>query len=327
MEKKEFRVLIKHYFSIGTIHKWFTEFRCGRTSTDDAERSGRPNEVTTPGNIKKIKDMILDDPKVKLRELAKAVGMSMERVGHIVHEFLHMKKLCARWVPRLLTVAQKGIRVSTSEQNLSMFNRNPKDFVRRFITMDETWIHYYTPESMQQSKQWVSPGETAPKRPKTQQWAGKVMASVFWDARGIIFIDYLEKGKTITGAYYSTLLDRLKSEIAKKRPHLKKKKILYHHDNAPPHSSLVAQEKLDEIGFQLVPHPPYSPDLAPSDFYLFPNLKRWLTGQRFYSNEDLIAETEAYFADFPIDYYSDGIKKIENRWTRCINLKGEYVEK
>ncbi|XP_033231983.1 uncharacterized protein LOC117182967 [Belonocnema kinseyi] len=87
---------------------------------------------------------------------------------------------------------------------------------------------------------------------------------------------------------------------------------------------ILAQAKLHEIGFELVPQPPYSPDLAPSDYYLFPNLKRWVTGKRFYSNEELIAETEAYFGDLPIEYFSDGIKKLENRWTRCIDLKGEY---
>ncbi|XP_033225877.1 uncharacterized protein LOC117178558 [Belonocnema kinseyi] len=175
-----------------------TEFRCGRTSTVDAERSGRPKEVTTPENVEKIHDMMLNDPKVKLREVANAVGISLERVGNIVHSVLGMKKLCVRWVPRLLTVDQKRI---------------------------------------------------------------------------------------------------------------------------------LPQAKLHEIGFELVPQPPYSPDLTPSDYYLFLNLKRWLTGKRFYSNEEHIAETEAYFGDLPIEYFSDGIKKLENRWTRCIDLKGEYVEK
>jgi hypothetical protein len=54
-----------------------------------------------------------------------------------------MKKLCARWVPRLLT-DQKRIRMKMSEQCLESFNKNKTDFVRRFITMDETWIHHYT---------------------------------------------------------------------------------------------------------------------------------------------------------------------------------------
>ena len=59
------------------------------------------------------------------------------------------------------------------------FNRNPKEFLRRFVTIDEIWIYHYIPESHERSKQWVKPGENTSKRPKTQQSAGKIMASVF----------------------------------------------------------------------------------------------------------------------------------------------------
>jgi hypothetical protein len=96
-----------------------------------------------------------------------------------------------------------------SEQCLERFNKNRTDLVRRFITMDETWIHHYTPESKQQSKQWTEAGCSAPKKISSDQSAGKLMASVFWDAEGILFIDYLEKGKTITGEYCSNFLTRL----------------------------------------------------------------------------------------------------------------------
>lgn len=84
--------------------------------------------------------------------------------------------------------------------------------------------------------------------------------------------------------------------------------------------------KLDEF----VPYPPYSPDLAPCDYYLFPNLKKWLDGKKFLSNDDdeVKVETEAYFEDFDADYFLEGIKKCEHRWTECIiELKGDYVEK
>jgi len=74
--------------------------------------------------------------------------------------------------------------------------------------------------------------------------------------------------------------------------------VLYHHDNVPSHTSLKAMAKLDQLRFELVAHPPYSPDLVSSDYYLFPNLKRWLEGKRFTSNEEVIAETEAYFEGF-----------------------------
>jgi hypothetical protein len=91
--------------------------------------------------------------------------------------------------------------------------------------MDETWIHHYTSESRQQSKQWTEAGCSVPKKTRSVPSAGKVMASVFWDAEGILFIDYLEKGKTITGEYYSNLLTRQinsceKTGLQKKKNHL-----------------------------------------------------------------------------------------------------------
>lgn len=349
MEKNEFRVLIKHYFlrkksitetkksldkyygesspSIKMIHKWFTEFRCGRTSTEDAPRSGRPIEVTTSEMITKIHDIVLEDRRVKLREIATTVKISYERVFNILHEHLHMKKLSARWVPRLLTVDQKRERVRLSLNNLRLFEQNSEEFLRRFITVDETWIHFYTPETKEQSKQWVEAGGSAPKKAKVVLSAGKVMATVFWDAQGVILIDFLQKGKTINGNYYATLLHQLHQEIKTKRPHLAKKKILFHHDNAPAHSSAIATTKLVELRYEILPHPPYSPDLAPSDFYLFPNMKKWLGGRRFKTDLEVISETKSYFEGLGKDYYKEGIKKLEHRLTKCIALKGDYVEK
>ncbi|CAF4956922.1 unnamed protein product [Pieris macdunnoughi] len=105
--------------------------------------------------------------------------MSYERVQHILHQHLHMEKLCARWVPRLLTVDQKLIRKYISTANLSLYKRNPSEFLRRFVTIDETWVHHYTPETKEQSKQWIGPGEPTPKKTKTIFSANKVMATVF----------------------------------------------------------------------------------------------------------------------------------------------------
>jgi hypothetical protein len=97
--------------------------------------------------------------------------------------------------------------------------------VCRFITLDETWIHHYTPESNQKSRKWTEAGCSAPKKTRLVPSAGKVMALVFCDAEGILFIDYLEKGKTITEEYYSNLLTRLdeklhKTQFAKGNNHL-----------------------------------------------------------------------------------------------------------
>ena len=90
--------------SYGMVQKWFTEFRCGRTSTETIPSPGRPNETTTPEIINKIHDIVLNGPKVKVREIAEIVSISTKRVVNILHTYLCMRKLCARWVPRLLTI-------------------------------------------------------------------------------------------------------------------------------------------------------------------------------------------------------------------------------
>ena len=137
----------------------------------------------------------------------------------------------------------------------------------------------------------------------------------------------MQKGKTITGEYYAALLDRFDAELNKKRPGLARKKVLFHQDNAPAHKCAVAMAKLHQLGYELVDHPPYSPDLAASDFFLFPNLKNWLGGRRFVSNDEVMTETSHYFSELQQNYFSEGIKKLETRLEKCIALKGDYVEK
>jgi histone-lysine N-methyltransferase SETMAR len=79
---------------------------------------------------------------MKVHEIAETIGISKEHVRYILHEELDIKKLCARWVPRLLTADKKCTHMKISEQCLERFNKNKTDFVRPFITMDETWIHH-----------------------------------------------------------------------------------------------------------------------------------------------------------------------------------------
>jgi histone-lysine N-methyltransferase SETMAR len=141
-----------------------------------------------------------------------------------------------------------------------------------------------------------------------------------------LFIGYFEKGKTITGEYHSNLLTRLDEKNPEKRPDLQKKKIIFYEDNSPSHKSVLVMGKLRDVHYELLEHPPYSPDLAPSDFCLFPKLKLFLAGQSFSSNQEASAGVEGYFADLTKNHYRDGIMALEHRWNKCISLKGDYVE-
>ena len=128
-----------------------------------------------------------------------------------------------------------------------------------------------------------------------QTSAGKVLASIFWDAQAILYIDYLEKGRTINSECHIPLLLCLEEEISKNRLQMKKKKVLFHQDNAQCHKSIAMIAKLYELYFELLLHPPYSLGLAPSDYWQFADLKRTLQGKKFGFNEEVIPENEAYF--------------------------------
>jgi histone-lysine N-methyltransferase SETMAR len=133
--------------SFTTVKYWAVEFKRGRTSCQDEHRSGRPIEVTTPEMVKKFHKMVLDDRRLKVRELADMVGISKSAIHRKLTENVDMKKLCARWVQRLLTMDQKQRREDVSVESLAKFHSNKAEFLRRFITMDETWVHHFTPET------------------------------------------------------------------------------------------------------------------------------------------------------------------------------------
>ena len=145
--------------------------------------------------------MVLGDRKLNVREIADILKISEGSVFTIWHESFEMRKFFSKWVPCVLTPDQQHQHVKDLERCLELFKRGKKDFLHQCVTMDETWIHHYTFETKRSSAEWTAAGESCPKTPKTQQWTGKVMASVFLDAHGILFIDYLEKGKTIISDY------------------------------------------------------------------------------------------------------------------------------
>jgi len=150
--------------------------------------------------------------------------------------------------------------------------------------MDENLLYHYDPETKQQSMQWRHSGSPRPKPTKfrVQKSAGKVLAWIFWDQDGILLIDCLPKGQTINVECYSSLLVQLKDILKEKRRGKFTKGFLFLHNNAPAHLALATQKKLAYLGFQYLDHPPYSPDLAPSEYHLFPGLKKTIERSTFF---------------------------------------------
>ena len=177
----------------------------------DEARSERPLHATEEEICKKVRDLVYSDRRIQVEEIAQALGISTILQNRLVMRKLHVT---ARWVPKYFSDEKMAYVCSTL---LKRF-RSKDDFLLRLVTVDETWVHYYEPENKAQSRQWVGPGSPRPKKFKTQPSAGKVVTTVFWDAKGVIMLDFLPKRSTKTEVYYANLLDQLRTVIREKAP-------------------------------------------------------------------------------------------------------------
>jgi hypothetical protein len=130
-------------------------------------------------------------------------------------------------------------------------------------------------------------------------------------------IDYLEQSRTINGTYYANEFRRLRQEKACKRRGKLTQEVLLLHDNTQAHTSQVAMSAATDFGFEIIHHPPHSPNLTPSDYCLFPKQ----------SNESVIEAINEFIKDQNREFCFEGLNKLEHSWARCIDVEGGYIEK
>jgi len=118
------------------------------------------------------------------------------------------------------------------------------------------------------------------------------MLTVLWNAKRVVIADFLEKETTINSQCYIEILTSLKRRIEWTGI---RNETLLQHDNARPHTSAATRDAIQRLDFSVLPHPPYSPDLAPSDFHLFPKLRDYLKGQRFSCDEEVKSAVRKWF--------------------------------
>ena len=148
------------------------------------------------------------------------------------------------------------------------------DLLKRVITGDKTWVYGYDVETKAQSSQWKRPEEPRPKKARQVQSNVKVLLTVFFHYNGVVHHEFLPQGHMVNKEYYLEVMRRLREAIRRKLPDLwRNNSWLLHHDNAPAHTSLLVRDFLAKNNTVIMPQSPYSPDLAPCDFFLFRKLK------------------------------------------------------
>lgn len=299
-----------------TVQLWFAKFRSGNFNVKDAPRSGRP--VTE--KVDEILQMIELDRHTSTLDIALALNTNQKTVWNHLKKAGYKKTLDV-WVPHELTQKNLIDRISISEMLLKRNEIEP--FLKQVVTGDEKWVKC---ENIKRQKSWKKDDEESQTVAKPGLTAKKIMLCVWWDWKGIIHYEVLQPGQTLNSALYCEQLTRLEQAIQTKRPELiNRKGVVFHHDNARPHTSLMTRQKLSELGWGVLLHPPYSPDLAPSDYHLFRSMQNFLDGKKYADKTAAENGVSEFFESKPQKFYTDGIMKLTEKWQKVIDNNGQYV--
>ena len=185
----------------------------------------------------------------------------------------------------------------------------------------ESWIYCYDPETKRQSSQWKHAGSPRPK--KARQIHPQTFDDPFFDNTGIIYIHWVPTGQTVNKEYYVEVLRKFRKRFHRKRPALFKfGQWHFHQDNTPVHNSILVTDYLTKMGIKTVAHPPYSPDLAPCAFCLFPKLK----GCRYDRIEEIKEAVTKVIDTFTQEDFHETLKKLLERYNKCTAAGGYYFE-
>ena len=188
------------------------------------------------------------------------------------------------------------------------------------ITGDEKWVLYV---NTTRKRQWLMPGQKPIPMPKPSLHPKKRMLCVWWGVHGVLYWELLPPNTTINADKYVRQLQSLAAQV--QTTGLKRSKIYFQHDNARPHAAAKVSLKLNRLGWNLLSHPPYSPDLAPSDYHLFRSLSNDLRDKQFVNEDDLKEYLQEFFYSKSEGFYARGIHDLPRRWREVIDSNGEYI--
>ena len=256
-----------------TVCKWVRRFNDGRESIENDPRVGRPVSVLTEKNVATVKMLIEEDERYTVQEIEELSGIHSSSVLKILRERLGLRKICAHWVPHLLTDEQKQSRVRLASQVIEKYDKCDPRRLEEIVTGDETWIYHFQPDSKAKNKVWVSSEGDRPVIAPRCKTSNRMLYAIFFDSKGPVLQISVPKGSSVTGKFYrESVLTQLVDFYQKRRLRTGVRGIKLLHDNAPAHKSATVQEYQKESGLDVLEYPPYSPYLSPCDFWLFPIL-------------------------------------------------------
>lgn len=300
--------------SYDTVCRYYRLRKSGEEYSGPKPKSGRPS--LDIGQI--LRELVDEDPFLTTRELAKAFDCGNATIWR------HLRKLGLTnkwniWVPHVLSPKHEETRYQISQHLL--YRQIAKPFLDKLVTGDEKWVLFC---NKGKKRGWSEPGVPLA-RPKPDRFGKKLLLCVWWDISGIIYHELLPDGETVTADVYCRQMTAV-ADAMRRRSGVTWRKFrpILLHDNARPHTAKKTKEKLEELRFEVLPHPPYSPDLAPSDFHLFRSMQHSLSERNFRDEEEVKSFLIDFFDSKPQSFYERGIYNLKDRWQTVISTKGQY---
>ena len=302
--------------------RWVKAFKAGKFSVEDDTRPGKPKTSVTKANISAVKIVVEQDARLSVRYIAGCTGLSEGSVQTILKKRLDLRKVCARWVPHLLTEEQKTQRLKCARELLKTYKGCNSWVISNLLTGDETWVHMFEPQRRADNKQWKRKDKK--KRPCIAVSSKTMLYAIFFNSSGPVVQVPCPSGHTATGRFYkNSVLKKVKEFYNKKRPSREWSRVHLLNDNASSYKCEVVKSFLASEKVKVLNHPPYSPDLSPYDCFLFPRLKKMLSGNKYTPRSSLCSDIYQCLQQIPKEDYLSAFRDWVKRLQKCVSIKGE----
>ncbi|GFT73976.1 histone-lysine N-methyltransferase SETMAR [Trichonephila clavipes] len=225
------------------------------------------------------------------------------------------------WVPQNSSEENRANRSTTCYLLLQRYNTEP--FFDCSITSEVKWVLYDNPK---RKRMWLSPNKPPRRIAKPGLHPKKSLLCIWRGIRGIVHFEVLKPGETVDADLYCAQLDRLNQSLIEKYPAIiNRKGIILQHNNARQHCARKTMVKNNGLGWEVFPHSPYLPDIAPTNLYLFRSMQHFLTNKKFQHLDDMKNAISRCFTEKPIDFYRSGIENLHTRWQKVVASEGDYI--
>lgn len=290
-------------------------------------RPGAPQRARTRRRIRQCKVLVDGKKNICVEEISCTLGVSQGSAFRILRKDLNLKKKSAKLVPHQLTNVHRRQQRMFCQDFLRRYRRDPS-FLNWVCTTDEAWFYITETCTKKENMQWLTPQENRPQVPRRPRSSKKLMVVPFFDRKGLLHVEFY-RDQTINQRLFRDLLEDVWINFRVRRGHFywaRRHRYLLHMDNAPAHRGDTVVQCLDRLEWRRLPHPPYSPDLSPCDFFLFPLLKKKLRGCEFGDLHLLRLAVQREIGNITQDQWRRCFIDWIRRCRKCLVFDGGYFE-